>query len=215
MMFILSDIMGRNTEDHFSTVIGVFGCLRVILPYICKPSESQDVETQQIDSLLHIYELCLHYTKWHSDHNIINAALETLVQLLKMPPKPLVSILLSSEGITQSRITLNQNTCIPSLGHMSISSASTAYGGNSESILNLHESDIPEITPNAEWIADTETTLPVTCNPQTQNECTSDMTEMKEKILENYCHLKIETTDSKNEHVDLYTLITYNNLTFY
>ncbi|KAG5319910.1 HD protein, partial [Acromyrmex heyeri] len=188
--------LGRNVEDHSSSVIGVFGCLRVILPYICKPSEPQDVEIQQIDSLLHIYELCLHYAKWHSDHNIVNAALETLTQLLKMPPKPLVSVLLSSEGITQSRIILNQNACVPSLGHTSLSSASTAYGANSDSILNLHEPDIPEITPNAEWIADTETTLPVTCNPQTQNECMSDITETKERILESYCHLKIETTDN-------------------
>ncbi|XP_011704787.1 PREDICTED: huntingtin-like, partial [Wasmannia auropunctata] len=186
---------GRNAEDHSSTVIGVFGCLRVILPYICKPTEPQDVETQQTDSLLHIYELCLHYTKWHSDHNVVNAALETLAQLLKAPPKPLVSVLLSSRGITQSRIILNQNACIPSLGHMSISSASTAYGGNSDSILNLHEPDIPEITPNAEWIADTET-LSITSNTQTQDECTSDATETKEKILENYCNLKIETTDN-------------------
>lgn len=203
MVFILSDIItsGRNAEDHSSTVIGVFGCLRVILPYICKPSEPQDVETLPIDSLLHIYELCLHYTKWHSDHNVINAALETLAQLLKMPPKPLVSILLSSEGITQSRIILNQNACVLSLGHMSISSASTAYGGNSDSILNLHEPDVPEITPNAEWIADTETTVPVVCNPQTQSECTSAV-ETKEKILESYCSLKIETTDSKNEHTN-------------
>ncbi|XP_011641684.1 huntingtin isoform X2 [Pogonomyrmex barbatus] len=187
---------GRNAEDHSSTVIGVFGCLRVILPHICKPSESQD-EAQQIDNLLHIYELCLHYTKWHSDHNVVNAALETLVQLLKMPPKPLVAILLSSEGITQSRIILNQNTYIPSLGHMSISSASTAYGGNSDSILNLHEPDVPEITPSAEWIADTKTALPGTYNSQTQDEYTSDVTETKEKTLESYCSLKIETADNE------------------
>ncbi|XP_012536228.1 huntingtin [Monomorium pharaonis] len=191
--------LGRNAEDHSATVIGVFGCLRMILPYICKPSEIQDVETQQIDSLLHIYELCLHYSKWHSDHNVINAALETLAQLLKMPPKPLVSVLLSLEGITQSRIISNQNTCAPSLGHLSISSASTVHGVNSDSILNLHEPDIPEITPNAEWIADTqEMTVTVACNPQqTQNECTSEVTQTKEETLENYCHLKIETTDNE------------------
>jgi len=137
ILFVLSDIImpARNVEDHSSTILGVFGCLRVILPHICKPLEPENVEAQQIDSLLHIYELCLHYTKWHSDHNVINAALETLAQFLKMPPKPLVSLLLSTEGITQSRIIVNQNACVPSLGQMSISSASTAYGGNSDSIL--------------------------------------------------------------------------------
>lgn len=200
----ITDIMTltRNVEDYLSTIIGGFGCLRVILPYICKPLEPQDVEMQQIDNLLHIYELCLHYTKWHSDHNVINAALETLAQLLKMPPKPLVSVLLSSEGITQS-ILINQNACAPSLGQMSISSASTAYGGNSDSILNLmQEPDIPEITPNIEkWIADTETSLPVACDPQTQNEYgTSDVTETKEKISESYCGLKIGAINSKNKY---------------
>lgn len=192
----------RNVEDYPSTIIGGFGCLRVILPYICKPLEPQDVDIQQIDNLLHIYELCLHYTKWHSDHNVINAALETLAQLLRMPPKQLVSVLLSSEGITQSRIIMNQNTCAPSLGQMSISSGSIAYGGNSDSILNLiHEPDVPEITPNIEkWIADTETSLPAACNPQTQNECAaSDAAETKEKISESYCGLKIGTINSKNK----------------
>lgn len=209
----LSDIImpARNTEDQSSTIIGVFGCLRVILPHICKPSETENVEAQQIDSLLHIYELCLHYTKWHSDHNVINAALETLAQLLKMPPKPLVSILLSTEGITQSRIMVNQNACVPSLGQMSISSASTAYGGISDSILNLQEPDIPEITPNIDkWIADTETALPAACNSQTQN----DATETKEKISENYCGLKIGAVDSKSMRVNVICMIILQTLAF-
>lgn len=202
-ILILSDIItpASNVEDHSSTIIGIFGCLRVILPYVCKPSELQDVETQQIDSLLHIYELCLHYTRWHSDHNVINAALETLAQLLKTPPKPLVSVLLSSEGITQSRIILNQNASAPSLGQISISSASTAHGGNSDSILNLHETDVPSITSTSvdKWIVDTETALPVAHNPPT-NECASDMIETRGKTLENYCGLKIGVIDSKNKH---------------
>ncbi|XP_020289764.1 huntingtin isoform X2 [Pseudomyrmex gracilis] len=191
----------RNVEDHSSVIIGVFGCLRVILPHICKPSEPEDVETQQTDSLLHIYELGLHYTKWHSDHNVINAALETLVQLLKMPPKSLVSVLLSSEGITQSKIITNQNAHAPSLGQMSISSASTACGGNSESILNLHEPDVPEITSNIDkWISDTKIiTPPVACSVQTQEEShtTSDVIELKGKVLENLCGLKIGVVDNE------------------
>lgn len=199
-----SDIImpARNVEEHSSTIIGVFGCLRVILFHICKSSEPEDVETQQIDSLLHIYELCLHYTKWHSDHNVINAALETLVQLLKMPPKSLVSVLLSSEGITQSKIMTNQNAHAPSLGQMSISSASTACGGNSDPILNLHEPDVPEITSNInEWMSDTKMTQPVACSVQTQEEShtTSDVIELKGKVLENLCGLRIEVIDSKKQ----------------
>lgn len=197
----------RNIEDHSSTIIGIFGCLRVILPHICKSTEPQDVETQQIDNLLHIYELCLHYTKWHSEHNIINAALETLVQLLKMPSKPLVTVLLSSQGITQSRIILN-NTSTSLLGQMSISSTSTVHGGNSDSILNLHELDVPEITPNIDnWIAETETASPVH-NPQPQNEGANDIMEIRGKMMENYCGLKIGVINSKNKHINVAHVIT-------
>jgi len=50
-----------------------------------------------------VYELCLHYTN-HSDHNVVNAALETLHQLLQSPPLELLPVLLSSQGVTRSRI---------------------------------------------------------------------------------------------------------------
>lgn len=36
----------------------------------------------------------------HSDHNVINASLETLHQLLRTPPTPLLKMLLSQDGIT-------------------------------------------------------------------------------------------------------------------
>lgn len=206
-------IPARDTEDYVPTIIGMFGCLKMILSHTCKSPESEDVETQQIDNLLHIYELCLHYAKWHSDHNVINAALETLAQLLKTPPKSLVSVLLSSQGITQSRIAANENIIDPSLGQSSISSASTTYGVNSNSTLNLQESDIPEINPNIDmWSIDTETVLsitPVECNSPSQDECKNDVTEMKGKILENYCGLKIGDIDSKNNHLNVtYIMIT-------
>jgi huntingtin len=50
-----------------------------------------------------IYELCLHYTN-HGDHNVVNAALETLHQLLQSPHPDLLSVLLSSRGVTRSHI---------------------------------------------------------------------------------------------------------------
>lgn len=200
-LFLSGEIMPAKTvEDCSCTIMGIFGCLRVILPHICELAESQDVETQQTDSLLHIYELCLHYTKWHSKHNIVNAALETLAQLLKMPPKPLVSIFLSSQGVTQSKI--NQIATL-SLGQMSISSTSTAHGGNSDSILNLHELDVPEITPNMDnWVVEAETAPPVVHNSHLLSECVNDVVEMKGKIFENYCGLKIGVIDSKNKRVN-------------
>jgi len=159
--------------------------------------------------------LCLHYTKWHSDHNIINAALEVLAQLLKMPPKSLISVLLSSEGIIQSRMISNQNTCALSLGQMSISSASIVYGGNSDSITNLHEPDVPEVAPNIDkWIADAEPASPAIYKVQTQNECVNDVIEIEGKILENYCSLKIGSINSKNNHVKIICIIILRILVF-
>lgn len=50
------------------------------------------------DRFIQVYELCLY-------HNVINAALETLHTLLDNPGENLLEILLSSKGISRSRIT--------------------------------------------------------------------------------------------------------------
>ena len=42
------------------------------------------------------------YCTKHSNHNVVTASLETLLQLLRTPPSALLSVLLSSEGITPS-----------------------------------------------------------------------------------------------------------------
>lgn len=46
-----------------------------------------------------IFEVIMQCTR-HSDHNVINASLETLHQLLRTPPTPLLNLLLSHNGIT-------------------------------------------------------------------------------------------------------------------
>ena len=47
------------------------------------------------------YEVIMYCTK-HSNHNVVTASLETLLQLLRTPPLALLSVLLSTEGITPS-----------------------------------------------------------------------------------------------------------------
>ncbi|XP_053996707.1 huntingtin [Hylaeus anthracinus] len=185
-------------ESRVATIIGIFGCIRIILPYVCNPLEPQDDETVQIDSLLQIYELCLHYTKWHSDHNVINAALETLTQLLKSPPKALVCLLLSNKGTTYNRVALNQNEAMLSLSQTSISSTNTACCENSESTLNLLEPDMPDINPKIEkWILDSADAHSLVQDLQTRKEDSSDIIEMKGKIMENYSGLKIGDIDNE------------------
>ncbi|XP_076681503.1 huntingtin isoform X2 [Andrena cerasifolii] len=195
---LLSIVVAISEHDgRVTTIIGIFGCMRVILPHICNPIEPRD-DTTEVDSLLQIYELCLHYTKWQSDHNVINAALETLTQLLKSPLKVLVASLLSNQGITRSRIALNQNETMLSLSQLSTSSTTTACGENLESTLNLLESDMPEINPKIEkWILDSTVVTPLAQNLRTRKECSSNVIEMKGKILENYSGLKIGVIDNE------------------
>ena len=42
------------------------------------------------------------YCTKHSNHNVVTASLETLLQLLRTPPPALLSLLLSGDGITPS-----------------------------------------------------------------------------------------------------------------
>lgn len=119
--------------------------------------------------------------------------METLTQFLKSPSKVLVSLLLSNQGITHSRIVLNQNEMTLSLSQASTSSTATAC---EDYTLNLLDSDLPEINPKVEkWILDSET--PLVQNLQISKECTNNIIEMKGKILENYSSLKFGVTDSK------------------
>ncbi len=50
-----------------------------------------------------IYELLLFYTK-HADHNVVTASLETLQQLLRAAPQPLLSVLTSPGSIPATSI---------------------------------------------------------------------------------------------------------------
>lgn len=183
-------------EDRLATVIGVFGCLRVIIPHLNETPSTGEPDVP-LHALIQIYELCLHFAKWHSDHNVINAALETLAQLLQFPSKELAPVLVSREGITRSRISLNENAARLSLGQMSISTATLSVK-NSDSTLNLFDPDIPEIKPTVEkWIVDSENVLPVIQRPYIKKIVSDDIIEMDGKSVENYNSLVIGSIDSK------------------
>lgn len=144
-----------QTEDNTPLVIGVLGCLRIILPHIKVPPEGEiDSETCRVDCLVQIYDLCLHYAKWHSNHNMVNAALETLSQLLQSPEEDFVKILTSERGIPSSKIIALENATRISLGQMS-SATTTVSGDHTDSKLTLFEPDTPEIEPKVtKWITD-------------------------------------------------------------
>ncbi|XP_068709184.1 huntingtin-like [Montipora foliosa] len=62
------------------------------------PQFDKDMETKK---LVQAYEVIMYCTS-HQNHNVVTASLETLLQLLRTPPQTLLSVLLSSEGITPS-----------------------------------------------------------------------------------------------------------------
>ncbi|KAG8226325.1 hypothetical protein J437_LFUL009902, partial [Ladona fulva] len=110
-------------------ILGVLGCLRHILPHLSnsganKKAASAGAATEgtaslphhnlesahlpQLESIFQVYELSLICAQ-HEDHNVVNAALETLQQLLRSPPDGLIPLLLdaSSSSITKERVSEN------------------------------------------------------------------------------------------------------------
>nr|CAD7575629.1 unnamed protein product [Timema californicum] len=152
----------RDTQPVW-TVLGVLGCLRHLLPHFgtTKPGEEElkgsfgvrkrhQEAPQAVDRLIQVYELCLHYTN-HPDHNVVNAALETLHQLLQAPPGALVPVLLSPQGITRSRVHATDGG--DQLSRRSLSQMSVAPSlapGDIGSLLDP-ETD-PDLTSVERWV---------------------------------------------------------------
>ncbi|KAF7996379.1 hypothetical protein HCN44_002011 [Aphidius gifuensis] len=100
----LSDINNDDNDDNINLIVGILGCLKIIIPHMDNDKLENDPETDTIvhrlECLLQIYELCLKYIQWHSHHNVVNAALETLAQLLRSPNEELINQLTSINGPT-------------------------------------------------------------------------------------------------------------------
>ena len=94
-------ILPLNSQTLVSLISGVLSLCRAILPFFSSVDD-------EAESLLQLYELCIHFLS-HPDHNIVNAALETVQQLLRSAP-PLLVFLISSPGsVTQSRLVTDQH----------------------------------------------------------------------------------------------------------
>ncbi|KAL1138044.1 hypothetical protein AAG570_009739 [Ranatra chinensis] len=113
---LLEMVLPVKIDESPYTILGVLNCIRGLLGHLnCEGKETiirgsfgakRKDNRQAIlsaDTLIQVYELCLNWTH-HSDHNIVTAALETLNQLLSTPPPQFLSVLLSSQGLTRSRI---------------------------------------------------------------------------------------------------------------
>lgn len=96
-------------ENQKHVTMGVLNCLKLILPHIERSHEAvcsnQKInrDVLSLDRLLQIYELTLYYIS-NSDHNIVNAAMDTFDVLLQNCSEQLKIALLNPEGIGRSRI---------------------------------------------------------------------------------------------------------------
>ncbi|KDR16213.1 huntingtin [Zootermopsis nevadensis] len=170
---LLDCVVPIREGQSVSTVLGVLGCLRNIFPHM-SVGEGGEEEMRgsfgvrrchqeaplAVDRMIQIYELCLHYTN-HGDHNVVNAALETLHQLLQSPPPDLLPVLLSSQGVTRSRVQATEGQ--EKLTHRSLSQMSVAQSfalGDENSLLDP-DPELPDLKlPSIEkWVGETKAVL--------------------------------------------------------
>lgn len=210
------DLIVPVTGEHSSALIlGVFGCLRSIIPHLENTSNDQEVKGSfgvrrslnenpiPITRLVQVYELCLHYAA-NSDHNIVNAALETLNTLLQNSPSEFIATLLSAEGITQSRITASD--CHMSLKYRSLSQISISTTRTADESA-LADSEVADITTDiGKWIDDsaTDDNLSMKSLSALSLQIVDEMnkTDMVDAVNNSYCNLFIEQ-DIKIEDMDV------------
>ncbi|XP_050315238.1 huntingtin-like [Anthonomus grandis grandis] len=109
---ILDLVIPVDSNENSSLILGVFHCLKVLLPSVKNivntneglgHSKDVDVYPIPVNKLLQIFELC-HYYLTSSDHNVINASLDTLNTLLLNATEELTKTLQSPNGIDRCRI---------------------------------------------------------------------------------------------------------------
>jgi len=111
------------------------------------------------EALLQLYELCLSFCD-HKDHNIVNASLETLQQLLKSAPSLLIYFLSAPGAAGKSRLTFDQydgeasEIPPPEYQHSSLPADTSLQSITdiaevmTNSILSFPESNIPDSEAN-------------------------------------------------------------------
>lgn len=208
-MLFRSDLLSRvsdggteeeeGKEAHVNTVFGVFACLRLILPCIDSNSSlaREFNEDQILDHYICMYELCLFYASFYTNHNLMNAALETLALLLQNPPKNVVAALLSREGITQ-RVNKLKERGAQWASKISLSTTVMSED-HLRSSLNLLEADIdiPDIKPKVEkWMTDMPD-LPVINRAQSTADVSDSSRIIGSNDLEDYSGLVIGSIGGK------------------
>ncbi|KAF5303786.1 hypothetical protein FQR65_LT08121 [Abscondita terminalis] len=161
----LLDVLLPIQESHStSLILGVLGCLKVILPHVKNYTSEQEIKdsfgirkevnetTFSVDRLLQVYEVTLHYISYN-DHNIANASLETLNSLLQNNTPDLKTVFLSPNGINRSRISFLESNEKLKLRSPSQLSVATPLSGDD----NLESDLLDSLRPDIEkWIGESK-----------------------------------------------------------
>ncbi|XP_034944553.1 huntingtin [Chelonus insularis] len=143
--------VSQQEEEDSHRIVGIFGCFKIMLPHIDKPIEN-DPETDgyTFDCLIQIYKLCLRYIQRHSDHNIVNATLETLAQLLRSNNEKFIGVLTGNNGISDSSmINSFQATLCLSSSNSAINDDQISEDNNESDCNSAKEEKIMKDTDNS------------------------------------------------------------------
>jgi len=94
-------LLPLNAHTLVTLISGVLSLCRSILPTFATADD-------EAEALLQLYELCIHFLG-HKDHNIVNASLETLQQLLRSAPSLLTFLLATPGAAGGSRLATDQH----------------------------------------------------------------------------------------------------------
>ncbi|RWS31040.1 huntingtin-like protein [Leptotrombidium deliense] len=113
----------QQEQQRCCTLAGVFLCFKHLVPLLqhIPPKEEtpslkhfsltvrqKDALAKELDNLaenlLQTYEILLHTLRTNTDHMVVLTALEALHQLLKTPPKLLITSLIDPTGIDKTRL---------------------------------------------------------------------------------------------------------------
>ncbi|KAL3864910.1 hypothetical protein ACJMK2_006556 [Sinanodonta woodiana] len=113
---LLEMVLPVGNEISVHKLLGVIVCLRSLIPYLANPGPNdegmkgsfgimakQKEEAVSKDNLMKLYQLLL-YHLGHQDHNVVNACLEALQQLLRTPPTELRTLLTTLGSIKKTYI---------------------------------------------------------------------------------------------------------------